>query len=117
MNDISHFRIVMNDDLNCHDLPRDLSSDVMNIFAQIGENGKEVPNTQFSSMPQISSVLNPDKRSSDPSVLKTLRMFRPHNTKNSPRGHLPQMLHNRNKETPSSRGENEVAYADRKSVV
>lgn len=111
MNDISHFRVMMNDDLNRRDLTRDLSSDVMNIFAQIGENGKEVSNTQFPSIPQIGSVLNPDKRSSDPSVLKTLRMFRPHNTKNSPRGHLPQMLHNRNKDTPSSRGENEVAYA------
>lgn len=111
MSDISHFRVMMNDDVNRHDLTRDLSSDVMNIFAQIGENGKEVPNTQFPSISQIGSVLNPDKRSSDPSVLKTLRMFRPHNTKNSPRGHLPQMLHNRNKETPSARGENEVAYS------
>lgn len=111
LKDISHFQVMMNDDLSQGDLTGDLSSsDMMNIFAQIGENGKEVPNTQFPSIPQISSVLNPDKRSSNPSVLKTLRMFRPHNVKNSPRDHLSQILHSRTKEIPTEREANDLSY-------
>lgn len=110
LKDISHFRVMMNDDLNRGDLTSDLSSsDMMNIFAQIGENCKDVPNTQFSSIPQINSVLNPDKRSSDPSVLKTLRMFRPHNVKNSPRDCLSQILHSKSKESPPERAENNMS--------
>ncbi|XP_033610891.1 serine-rich adhesin for platelets isoform X3 [Cryptotermes secundus] len=112
LNDISHFRVMMNDDLNHGDLTSDLSnSDVMNIFAQIGDNGKEVSNTQFPSVPSINNITNPDKHSSDPSVLKTLRMFRPHNTKNSARDHLSQILHSRNKESPSAREGHGVTYA------
>lgn len=111
LKDISHFQVMMNDDLSQGDLTGDLSrSDMMNIFAQIGENGKEVSNTQFPSIPQISSVLNSDKRSSNPSVLKTLRMFRPHSVKNSPRDHLSQILHNRTKESPTEREENDLSY-------
>ncbi|XP_021917693.1 mucin-3A-like isoform X3 [Zootermopsis nevadensis] len=107
LKDISHFQVVMNDDLSQGDLS---SSEMMNIFARIGENGKEVPNTQFPSVPKLKSVLNPDKHSSNPSVLKSLRMFRPHNVKNSPRDHLSQILHNRTKESPPEREENDLSY-------
>lgn len=112
LNDISRFRVMMNDELNHGDLTSDLSSsDVMNIFAQIGDNGKEVPNTKFPSIPQINSIPNSDKHSSDPSVLKTLRMFRPHNIKNSTQDHLSQILHGRNKESPSAREGSDVTYS------
>lgn len=87
LKDISHFHSVVNDDLN--------QGGVLPVLGNVDENGKIInngiclePDFDHTSPENSNQSLSPDKKNSDPSVLKSLRKFRPHNAKKNVRDTL-----------------------------